>query len=61
MIRHFPLFSCLCVVETAFARVYLRVSTLQTAFCGVFGVSIFGYARFTSAGVKKAVIVNVLV
>ena len=34
--------------------VYLRVSTLQTVVCGVYGVSIFSYARLTSAGAIKS-------
>ena len=45
-----PYFVCLWLAETAFTGVYLRVSTPQTAFSGVFGVSIFSHARLTSVG-----------
>ena len=47
------------LAETAFTGLYLRVSRPQTAFNGVFGVSIFSHDRLTSAGaIKKAVIMH---
>ena len=41
-------------ISLNFKVMYLRVSTLQTVFCGVFGVSILSYARLTSAGAIKS-------
>ena len=41
-------------ISLNFKMMYLRVSTLQTVFCGVFGVSILSYARLTSAGAIKS-------
>ena len=48
-----PYFARLWLAETAFTRVYLRLSTQQTVFSGVFGVSIFSHARLTAAGGKN--------
>ena len=41
-------------ISLSFKVMYLRVSTLQTMVCGVYGVSIFSYARLTSAGEIKS-------
>ena len=51
MIMNFPYFARLWFAETAFTRVYLRVSSPETAICGVFGIFIFSYAKLTSAAV----------
>ena len=40
-------------ISLNFKVIYLRVSTLKTVFCGVFG-SILSYARLTSAGAIKS-------
>ena len=48
-----PYLARLWLAETAFTRVYLRVSRPQTAFSGLFGVSIFSHARLTAAGAMK--------
>ena len=41
-------------ISLNFKVMYLRVSTLQTVVCGVYGVSIFSYARLTSAVATKS-------
>ena len=41
-------------ISLNFKVMYLRVSTLQTVVCGVYGVSIFSYARLTSSGAIKS-------
>ena len=41
-------------ISLNFKVMYLRVSTLQTVFCGVFGVSILSYARLISADAIKS-------
>ena len=53
MILIFPFFVRLWLAETAFTRVYLRVSTPQTAFSGVSGVCISSHARLSAAGAIK--------
>ena len=41
-------------ISLNFKVMYLIVSTLQTVVCGVYGVSIFSFARLTSAGAIKS-------
>ena len=41
-------------ISLNFKVMYFRLSTMQTVVCGVYGVSIFGYARLTSVGAIKS-------